>query len=77
MMFNREKPVWHANKHAPGNAAKLMQKEGLIFKAADMFKDSIRCGYVKGVVVKRQSDIWLNLDIANEGKGLLELNTSA
>lgn len=42
-----------------------------------MLKDSIRCRYIKCVVVKGQSDIWLNLDIPNEGKRLLELNTSA
>ena len=77
MMLNREKPVWYANKHALSNAAKFVHKEGLIFEAAYMFKDSIRCRYIKGIVVKWQTDIWLNLDIANKGEGLLELNTSA
>jgi len=71
MMFNREKPVWYADKNAPSNAAKFLHKEGLIFKAAHMFKDSIRRRYIKGIVVKRQTDIWLDLDIANKGKGLL------
>ncbi len=77
MMLNREEPIWYANKHAPSNAAKFVHKEGLIFEAAYMFKDSIRCRYIKGIVVKWQTDIWLNLDIANKGEGLLELNTSA
>ena len=42
-----------------------------------MFKNGIRCRYIKSIVVKRQSDIWLDLHIPNEGKCLLELNTSA
>ena len=71
MMLNREKFVWHTDKHALGNAAELVHKEGLIFLAAHMLKDSIRCRYMESVVVKWQRDIWLNLDIANEGKGLL------
>ena len=77
MMLNWKKPVWHDNKHTPGNTAKLVHKERLIFQAADMFQDSIRCRYIKGIVVKRQSDIWLDLGIANERKSLLKLNTSA
>ena len=77
MMLNREKLVWYANKHAPSNAAKFVHKEGLIFEAAYMFKDSIRCRYIKGIVVKWQPDIWLNLGIANERKSLLKLYTSA
>ena len=76
MMLNREKPVWRADEHAPGNATKLVQKEGLIFKAADMFNDSIRGSYVKGVVVKRQTDIGLNVDIADQRECLLELNAA-
>src|SRR5215510_11218482 len=77
MMLNREKSVWHTDKHALGNAAEFVHKEGLIFLAAYMLKDSIRCRYMESVVFKWQRDIWLNLDIANEGKGLLELSTSA
>ena len=77
MMLNWKKPVWHDNKHAPGNTAKLVHKERLIFQAADMFQDSIRCRDIKGIVGKRQSDIWLNLGIANERKSLLKLNSSA
>ena len=77
MMLNGKKPVWYANKHAPSNPAKFVHKEGLIFEAAYMFKDSIRCRYLKGIVIKWQTNIRLNLDIANQGKGLLELNTSA
>ena len=42
-----------------------------------MFKDSIRCRYIKGIVIKWQTDIRFNLDIANKGKGLLKLNASA
>jgi len=77
MMFNWKKPVWHDNKHTPGNTAKLVHKERLIFQAADMLKDSIRRRYIKGIVVKWQSDIWLNLGIANERKSALKLNTGA
>ena len=77
MMLNREKSIWHTDKHAPGNAAEFVHKEGLIFSAAYMLKDSIRGRYIEVVVVKWQPDIWLNLDIANEGKGFLELSTSA
>ena len=77
MVLNWKKPVWHDNKNAPGNTAKLVHKERLIFQAADMFQDSIGCRYIKGIVVKWQSDIWLDLPIANERKSLLKLNTSA
>ena len=71
MMLNREKFVWHTDKHALGNAAEFVHKEGLIFLAA--FDVAIW----KVSSSKWQRDIWLNLDIANEGKGLLELSTSA
>ena len=77
MMLNWKKSVWHDNKDAPGNPAKLVHKERLIFQAADMLKDSIRRRYIKGIVVKWQSDIWLNLGIANERKSALKLNTGA
>ncbi len=77
MMLDRKKPIWHTNKYTPGNAAKFVHKKELIFQAAYMFKDGIRCRYIKCIVVKRQSNIWLNLHIPNEGKRLLELNTSA
>lgn len=76
-MLNGEKPVWHADKNTPGNAAKLVHKKGLIFQAAYMFKNCIRCRNIKCIIVKRQSDVWLNLDIPDERKCLPELNTSA
>ena len=73
-MLNREEPIWYADEHSRSDSAKLAHKEGLILKAADMFKDGVRSCYIGSGIVKWQARIWFDLNIADQRKGRLELD---
>jgi len=72
-MFNRKKPVGHADEHLARNPAKLAYQEQLIFHTTRMLKYSVGCCYLKAAVIKWQRYIRLDFNVTDEREGALEL----
>ena len=70
-MFNRKKPVGHADEHLARNPAKLAYQKQLIFHTTRMLEYSVGCRYLKVAVIKRQPHIRLYLNVADAREGAL------
>ena len=72
-MFNRKKPVGHADEYLARNPAKLAYQKQLIFHTTRMLKYSVGCCYLKAAVIKWQRYIRLDFNVTDEREGALEL----